>query len=83
MKKILLFLLLFMVVPFNVFAKDELIPNSASGVLIEANTGKIIFEKEKNKKVSIASMTNMVAQIIILEEIEKKNPKNGWIQMSN
>jgi len=75
MKKILLFLLLFMVVPFNVFAKDELIPNSASGVLIEANTGKIIFEKEKNKKVSIASMTKMVAQIIILEEIEKKNIK--------
>ena len=67
----ILFLLLF---PYSVFA-EELIPNADSGILIEASTGKIIFEKEKDKEVSIASMTKMVAQIIILEEIESKKIK--------
>lgn len=74
-KSLLLFLLLFIYfVPFCVFA-NELVPNGDSSILIEANTGKIIFEKEKDKKVSVASMTKMVAQIIILEEVENKNIK--------
>lgn len=73
MKK-LLFLLILLCIPFSVFA-EELIPNSTSGILIEASSGKIIFEKEKDKEVSIASLTKMVAQIIILEEVEKGNIK--------
>ena len=72
MKKLLLLIVLFF--PFNVFA-DDLIPNARSGILIEANSGKIIFEKAKDKRVSVASMTKMVAQIIILEEIEKGSIK--------
>lgn len=56
----------------------ELISNALSGILIEANSGKIIFEKEKDKQVAVASMTKMVAQIIILENIEKGNIK--WDQ---
>lgn len=72
MKK-LLFMLILLIFPFGVFAKEELIENAASGILIEANSGKILFEKEKDKRVSVASMTKMVAQIIILEEIEKGN----------
>ena len=77
MKKILLIsiLILQFIIPFHTYALDtdneELIPNSISGILIEANSGKILFEKEKDKKVSVASMTKMVAQIIILENIEK------------
>ncbi len=64
-------LLLILVCPFSVFALDsDPIGNAKSGVLIEANTGKIIFEKNKNEKVAIASMTKMVAQIIILEQVE-------------
>ncbi len=53
----------------------ELISNATSGILIEANSGKIIYEKEKDKQVPIASMTKMVAQILILENIEKGNIK--------
>ena len=72
MKKLLLFVVLF----FPIFiSAEELVPNSVSGILIEANSGKIIFEKEKDKRVSVASMTKMVAQIIILEEVEKGNIK--------
>ena len=68
MKK-LLFLLVLLVFPFNVFA-EELIPNSKSGILIEASSGKIIYEKDKDMELSVASLTKMVAQIIILEEVE-------------
>ncbi len=75
MKKIIIFIMvLFCFIPKHVFA-NELVPNAKSSVLVEASSGKIIFEKNKNKKLSIASMTKMVAQIIILEEIEKKNIK--------
>jgi len=69
MKK-LLFLFLFLLIPFNVLAEEEFIPNGTSGILMEANSGKIIFEKEKDKQVSVASMTKMMAQILILERIE-------------
>ncbi len=76
MKKIFIFLLFLslFIFPFRVDG-EELIPNAVSGILIEADTGKIIFEKEKDKELSVASMTKMVAQIIILEEIEKGNIK--------
>ena len=72
MKKICIFLLLlgFLFLPRYVYA-EELIPNAKSGLLMEESTGKIIFEKAKDEKVPIASMTKMVAQIIILENIEK------------
>lgn len=68
MKKILILLLLLL--PYSVFA-DELIPNAKSGILMEVNSGKILFEKDKDMKLSVASMTKMMAQIIIMEEIEK------------
>lgn len=74
MKKFLLLLIL-LLLPFKVFALENLVPNSASSILIEADSGKIIYEKEKDKRVSVASMTKMVAQIIILEEIEKGHIK--------
>ena len=70
MKKIILLYIFILFLPFSVFA-SELIPNSESGILIEASSGKIIYEKDIDKRVSVASMTKMVAQIIILEEIEK------------
>lgn len=68
MKKIL-FLLVLLILPFNVFG-EELIPNSTSGILIEPFSGKIIYEKDKDKEVAVASLTKMVAQIIVLEEVE-------------
>ena len=75
MKKLIVFIMFFLLFfPISVFA-DELIPNAKSGILIEASSGKIIYEKDKDKRLSVASMTKMVAQIIILEEIEKGNVK--------
>lgn len=73
MKKLVVSLLIMLLFcPLMVNAEDQaLIPNAKSGVLMEASTGKIIFEKNKDEKVAVASMTKMVAQILILEAIEK------------
>ena len=73
MKKIILISAFFLLLFPNKGMAEELIPNAKSGILIEANSGKILFEKEKDMEVSVASMTKMVAQIIILEEIENGN----------
>ena len=54
----------------------ELIPGAVSGVLMEANSGEIVFSKEENKEVAVASMTKMVAQILILDAIREK--KISW-----
>ena len=72
MKKVILFLVLFLV-PFFVLAEERhestLIPSASSGVLMEASTGEIVFSKEMYMEVPVASMTKMVAQILILEAI--------------
>lgn len=67
---ILVFILL--IFPFKVFGA-ELIPNSKSGILIEANSGKIIYEKDKDEHQSIASLTKIASLIIIFEELEAGN----------
>ena len=54
----------------------ELIPGAVSGVLMEANSGEIVFSKEPDKEVAVASMTKMVAQILILDAI--RNEKIHW-----
>lgn len=71
-KKILILLFLLMLCPIGVKAEEstELIKNATSGLLMEQSTGEIIFEKDKDKQVAVASMTKMVAQTIILEKIE-------------
>ncbi len=80
-KKLVVFFLLIglLLVPRNVLAEDKvdtsLIPNAKAGVLMDADSGQILFEKNKDEKLAVASMTKMVAQIIILEEVEKGNLK--------
>ena len=76
MRKILILFISLIFCPFSVLAEEsDIIPGSVSGILIEANSGKIIYEKNKDKQVSVASMTKMVAQIIILEHIENGSIK--------
>lgn len=80
-KKLAVFLCFLLLMPSVVFAKEEidstnLIPGARSGVLMEANSGKIIFQKEMDKEVAIASMTKMVSQILILDAIREE--KINW-----
>ena len=48
MKKIIILLILcILVIPISVHAEEDLIPNATAGVLMEEETGTIIYEKEK------------------------------------
>lgn len=76
MKKVLFFMIMFLLITVKVYAEENtLIKNAGSGILIDSNSGTILFEKNKDDKVAVASMTKMVAQIIILENIENGNLK--------
>ena len=55
---------------------SDLIAGAKAGILMEASTGQILFEKNKDEQLAVASMTKMVAQILILEAIE--DGKISW-----
>ena len=74
MKKILLFIIMFMLFITNSKALT-LAPNAKSSILIEASTGEVIYSNNENEKRAPASMTKMMSLIIIMEEIEKGNLK--------
>lgn len=72
MKKFVGILLLcsFCLFPFSVRAEENLIGGAKSGLLMEISTGEILFDKNMDERVSVASMTKMMSQILILEAIE-------------
>lgn len=73
MKKILISLLFLF--PIIVYADEDLAPNAKSAIMIEASTGEILFQKNKDEKLPPASMTKMMSMLLIIEEIEKGNLK--------
>lgn len=71
MKKICLFIVMvFMFIP-HVCAEDEMLKTSKSAILIEASTGKVLYEKNSHERYAPASMTKIMSMILIMEEIEK------------
>lgn len=68
MKYIFLILILFSFI--NVNASDNLLKNAKSGILIETTTGKILYEKNINEKLSIASLTKLMGILITMESLE-------------
>ncbi len=70
MKKMSIIFLFFIIFIPKVMAKEQLLENAKNGILVEVSTGEIIYEKNKDEKVSIASLTKMMTQLIILEKIE-------------
>lgn len=73
MKKIITVILIFMMIIPTFVCAEEVAPNAGSYVLMELSTGKVLMEKNKDSRVSVASLTKMMAQILILEEIESGN----------
>lgn len=73
MKKICLFIISFILFVPCVFANEEdtLLSDGKSAILIEATTGKIIYEKNSHERYAPASMTKIMSMILIMEEIEK------------
>lgn len=84
MKKLFIWLFIGLsLFPLSVHAEEvtdtTLATNSRSAILIENTTGKVLFEKNADERVAIASLTKMMSQIIILEQIEAG--KLTWDEM--
>lgn len=74
MKKILCILVLLILFIPNIKAED-ITPNAKSAILIEANSGKVLYEKNINEKFAPASMTKMMSLLIFMENIDNGNLK--------
>lgn len=46
---------------------------SKSGIVIDASSKKILFEKNSNEEMPMASMTKIMTMLLIMEELEKGN----------
>lgn len=70
MKRFLVLWCIFMIIfPKVVLGEENYLSNGKSGLLIEVSSGKILYEKNKDDRLSVASMTKMVALIIIMEKL--------------
>ena len=76
MKKFFMVMFIFLVLlsSFNMVVKAEddlkLAEKAKSAILVEASTGKILFEKNADEKLHPASMTKMMSMLLIIEAIE-------------
>ena len=73
MKKVWLIICLFLFIP-GVFAetKADLAPNSKSAILMDFDTGKILYSKNDNEVLPPASMTKIMSMLLIMERIDNK-----------
>ena len=62
-------------VPVTVKAEGEELITSPHGVLMEASTGQIIYQKDMDTRVKPASITKIMTLILIFDELEKGNLK--------
>lgn len=70
MKKILIvFLSVFSFVTL-VYAEEDFAPNSKSAILIEASTGRILYEKNSDEPLKPASMTKIMSMLLIMEAVD-------------
>ena len=76
---LILFLFLFCIPIIKAEEVEDLAPNATSAIMIEASTGEILFQKNKDEKLAPASMTKMMSMLLIMEEIENGNLK--WNEM--
>ena len=89
MKKVLCLIFMFLFFPTIILASDtqivskevsgELDLKAKSAILIEASTGKILYEKNSHEKLAPASMTKIMSMLIIIEHIENGSLK--WDEM--
>lgn len=78
MKKLLIMLFAFFIGITLVKADDDLAPNAKSAILIEASTGKVLFEKNADEGLPPASMTKIMSMLLIMESID-----NGTLSLND
>lgn len=60
----------------DAYADDSLDIQAEAAILIDADSGKILYEKNADKKLGIASMTKMMTEYLVLDAIKEK--KISW-----
>jgi len=70
MKKIISIILIMLLNLNFIFAEPNLNIYSPAAILIDANTGKVLYEKNANQKMYPASTTKILTSIIALEHIQ-------------
>ncbi len=75
MKKTVIFLIFLLMFTHPSYALEDLAPNAKSAFLMEASTGKVIYEKNSEEKLYPASMTKMMSLILVYEAINKQQLK--------
>ena len=72
MKKIFLIILMLIFLIPNVNALDMEV-SAKSAILIDQNTGTILYKKNENERLPMASMTKIMSLILIMEQINEGN----------
>ena len=67
MKKVLVMLLLFLV-PLNVFCKEDTFDTARSSIIVDLNSGRVLYENNADDVRLIASITKIMTCIIAIEE---------------
>lgn len=70
MKKIIFIILTLFLGVMSINAEDNLTPNATSSILIEASTGKVLYEKDADKKLAPASLTKIMTMFLTMESLE-------------
>lgn len=71
MKKLIICFFIILIMPVCVKADEIPLAESArSAILLEADTGKVLFEKNADEKLPPASMTKLMSMLIIIEAID-------------
>lgn len=71
-KLLILIIILTFVTPTNVYALDKIDKYSKSSILIDQDTGRVLYEKEPDAKRPLASLSKMMTFLIAIEAIENK-----------
>ncbi len=64
-------------VPERALAQDALDINAGAAILVEASTGKILYAKNEDTALGIASMTKMMSEYLLFEAISDKENYMG------
>ena len=64
-----LLILIILLLPFNVFA-DEININSTNAIMINLNNNKVIYEKNKDDVINVASMQKIMTAIVAIKQVE-------------
>ena len=78
MKKLLQIILLFLFTNINISYSSFIDTEAETAIIIDGDTGQILFEKNKDIKTYPASMTKIMTVLIIFEKL-----KNGTLQLDD